>query len=69
MKLQLTGTSNSAVALTSSTPTDALKASISDFVDTYNEVLKTLTEQLDPQTGPLRGDAAAQSIAAARCAA
>ncbi|MDB5677874.1 flagellar filament capping protein FliD [Sphingomonas bacterium] len=62
VKLQLTGTSNSAVALTSSTPTDALKSSISDFVDTYNEVLKTLTEQLDPQTGPLRGDAAAQTL-------
>jgi len=62
VKLQLTGTSNTAVALTSSTPTDALKSSIADFVDTYNEVLKTLTEQLDPQTGPLRGDAAAQTL-------
>jgi flagellar hook-associated protein 2 len=62
VKLQLTGTSNSAVALTSSTPTDALKASINDFVDTYNEVLKALNEQLDPVTGPLRGDAAAQTL-------
>ncbi|WP_293986807.1 flagellar filament capping protein FliD [Sphingomonas sp.] len=62
VKLQLTGTSNTAVALTSTTPTDALKSSITDFVDTYNQVLKTLTEQLDPQTGPLRGDAAAQSL-------
>jgi flagellar hook-associated protein 2 len=62
VQLQLTGTSNTAVALTSSTPTAALKSSISDFVDTYNEVLNKLTEQLDPQTGPLRGDAAAQTL-------
>ena len=62
VKLQLAGTSNVAVALTSTTPTDTLKSSIADFVDTYNQVLKTLTEQLDPQTGPLRGDAAAQTL-------
>ena len=62
VKLQLTGVSNTAVALTSTTPTDALKSSITDFVDTYNGVLKTLNDQLNPQTGPLRGDTAAQSL-------
>jgi flagellar hook-associated protein 2 len=62
VKLQLTGTSNTAVSLTSTTPTDALKSAVTDFVDTYNEVLKTLTAQLDPKTGPLKGDTAAQSL-------
>ncbi|MEO5494001.1 MAG: flagellar filament capping protein FliD [Sphingomonas sp.] len=62
VKLQLTGTSTTPVSLTSTTPTDALKGAVTDFVDTYNEMLKTLTAQLDPQTGPLRGDTAAQSL-------
>ncbi|MBN8816426.1 MAG: flagellar filament capping protein FliD [Sphingomonas sp.] len=62
VKLQLTGTSASPVSLTATTPTDALKNAVGDFVDTYNEMLKTLTAQLDPQTGPLRGDAAAQTL-------
>ena len=62
MKLQLTGTSTTPVSLTSTTPNDALKGAVTDFVDTYNEMLKTLTTQLDPQTGPLRGDTAAQSL-------
>ncbi|MES2095231.1 MAG: flagellar filament capping protein FliD [Pseudomonadota bacterium] len=62
VKLQLTGTSASPVSLTSSVPTDALKGAVTDFVDAYNEVLTKLNEQLDPQTGPLKGDAAAQSL-------
>ena len=62
VKLQLTGASASAVALTSTTPTGALKGAVADFVETYNQVLKTLTEQLDPKTGPLKGDAAAQGL-------
>ena len=62
VKLQLTGASTSPVSLTSTTPTDALKGAVTDFVDTYNEMLKTLTAQLDPQTGPLHGDAAAQTL-------
>jgi flagellar hook-associated protein 2 len=62
VKLQLTGTSSTAVSLTSSVPTDALKGAVTDFVDAYNEVLTKLNEQLDPQTGPLKGDAAAQAL-------
>ena len=62
VKLQLTGASTTPVSLTSTTPTDALKGAVTDFVDTYNDMLKTLTAQLDPQTGPLRGDAAAQTL-------
>lgn len=62
VQLQLTGISASTVSLTSSVPTDALKGAVTDFVDAYNEVLKTLNEQIDPQTGPLKGDAAAQTL-------
>lgn len=60
VRLQLAGTGS--VALTSNTPTAALKNAVSDFVDTYNEVLKTLNDQLDPLSGPLKGDTAAQSL-------
>jgi flagellar hook-associated protein 2 len=62
VKLQLVGTSTTPVSLSSTTPADALKGAVTDFVDTYNEMLKTLNEQLDPQTGPLHGDTAAQSL-------
>ena len=62
VKLQLTGVSTVPVSLTSTTPTDALKGAVTDFVDTYNQMLKALNEQIDPKTGPLRGDTAAQSL-------
>ncbi|QDZ08576.1 hypothetical protein FPZ24_14780 [Sphingomonas panacisoli] len=63
VKLQLVGTtSTTPVSLTSTTPTDAMKGAVNDFVDTYNAMLKTLNEQIDPKTGPLRGDPAAQSL-------
>jgi len=62
VKLQLTGTSPVAVGLSVSTPTDALKQAITDFTDSYNEVLKTINEQTDPQTGPLKNDTAARSL-------
>jgi flagellar hook-associated protein 2 len=62
VKLQLTGTNTTPVSLTSTTPSDALKGAVTDFVDTYNQMLKTLNEQLDPKTGPLHGDTAAQSL-------
>jgi len=62
VKLQLTATTTTPVSLTSTTPTTALTGAVTDFVDTYNEMLKTLNEQLDPKTGPLKGDQAAQSL-------
>ena len=62
VQLQLTGTSSVPVALTANTPTDALKQAISDFVESYNEVVKTINTQTDPQTGPLRGDTAARGL-------
>ncbi len=62
VRLELTGTSASPVALTSTTPVDALKGAVTDFAASFNEMLKTLTAQLDAQTGPLHGDAAAQTL-------
>ncbi|WP_066588819.1 flagellar filament capping protein FliD [Sphingomonas pruni] len=62
VKLQLTGTSPVAVSLTASSPTDALKQAITDFVDSYNEVLNTINTQIDPQNGPLKNDTAARAM-------
>lgn len=63
MKLTLTGTSTAPISITTTTPTDGLRQAITDFVDSYNEVMKTINEQIDPKTGPLKGDTAAQSLA------
>jgi len=62
VKLQLTGTSSSPVSLTGSNPTDALKEAVTNFVDTYNEVMKLVAEQTDPINGALRADPAARSL-------
>ncbi|KQN03479.1 MULTISPECIES: flagellar filament capping protein FliD [Sphingomonas] len=60
--LQLNSVSTVPVSLTSTPPTDALTQAINDVVTTYNEVLKTITEQTDPITGNLRADPAAKSL-------
>ena len=60
--LQLNGISTVPVSLTSTPPTDALTQAVNDVVTTYNEVLKTITEQTDPITGTLRADPAAKSL-------
>ncbi|MES3082605.1 flagellar filament capping protein FliD [Sphingomonas faeni] len=60
--LQLNGISTVPVSLTSTPPTDALTQAVNDVVTTYNEVLKTITEQTDPITGNLRADPAAKSL-------
>jgi flagellar hook-associated protein 2 len=60
--LQLNGVSTIPVSLTSTPPTDALTQAVNDVVTTYNEVLKTITEQTDPITGNLRADPAAKSL-------
>ncbi|HEX8300373.1 flagellar filament capping protein FliD [Sphingomonas sp.] len=43
-------------------PTEAVKQTVTNFVDTYNEVYKMLKAAVDPSTGPLRGDAAAKDL-------
>ena len=60
--LQLNGISTVPVSLTSTPPIDALTQAVNDVVTTYNEVLKTITEQTDPITGNLRADPAAKSL-------
>ncbi len=62
VKLQLTGISTGAVQLTSTTPTAALSQAVSNFVDTYNQVLSTVNGLTDPKTGALRADPAAQAL-------
>jgi flagellar hook-associated protein 2 len=63
VKLQLAGAvPGTAVRLGATTPTDALSQAVNDFVTTYNEVLKVVTEQTDPATGVLRADPAARSL-------
>ena len=62
VKLQLAGTSTTAVQLTSSTPTSALSQAVSNFVDTYNQVLSTVNGLTDSQTGALKADPAAQAL-------
>ncbi len=62
VKLQLTGTSTSAVQLTSTSPTAALSQAVSNFVDTYNQVLSTVNGLTDPKTGALKSDPAAQAL-------
>ncbi len=62
VKLQLTGTSSIAVALSATTPTTALSQAVNDVVDTYNQVLAIITAQTDPKTGTLRSDSGAQTL-------
>ena len=64
VKLQLAGVSTVPVALTSTTPTDALSSAVTDFVDAYNEVLTNLTTQTDPVNGVLKSDTAAAALLA-----
>lgn len=62
VQLQLNGVSSVPVSLTTSTPTDGLRQAITDFVDSYNEVVGALQTALDPQNGPLKSDTAAQGV-------
>lgn len=62
VKLDLVGTSPTAVTLSSSPPTTALTNAIEDVVFTYNKVMEELKKQTDPITGELRGDSGAQNL-------
>lgn len=50
------------VAIGSATPTSAISQAVSNFVDTYNQVLKAVTDATDPINGPLRTDPAAKDL-------
>ena len=62
VKLTLTATSTVPVTLGASRPTDALTQAVADVVETYNQMLSIVEAQVDPITGPLRSDPAAQSL-------
>ncbi|WP_298668613.1 flagellar filament capping protein FliD [uncultured Sphingomonas sp.] len=62
LQINLTGTSTVPVTLSSSTPTTALTNAVNDLVDTYNQVFAALKAQVDPITGDLRADTAAQAL-------
>lgn len=62
VKLELLKTTAAPVALTSAKPTAELTAAITDFVDTYNEMLTLLKEQNDPFSGALRTDTAVAGL-------
>ncbi|MBA3879400.1 MAG: flagellar hook protein [Sphingobium sp.] len=53
------------VTLTSTTPTDALKQVVNDYVAAYNNLLANVKAQTNATDGPLRGDAAARSFGTA----
>lgn len=62
VKLDLTGTSTTPVALTSTRPTVALMQGVNDFTETFNQVLATVTGLTDAKTGDLKSDTAAKTL-------
>ncbi|MFT3977205.1 MAG: flagellar filament capping protein FliD [Sphingomonas bacterium] len=62
LQINLAGTSTTPVKLSSTTPTTALSNAVGDFVDTYNQVFAQLKGLIDPITGDLRSDPAANSL-------
>lgn len=52
----------SVVTIGSSRPTAALSQSVSDFVDTYNQMIAEVNADTDVQTGPLAQDDAAKAM-------
>jgi flagellar hook-associated protein 2 len=62
LKLQLTKTSTIPVTIGATRPTAAISQAVSDFVDTYNEVLNIISEQTNAVDGPLRADPAAKQL-------
>mgnify|MGYP003863696769 CR=1 FL=1 len=62
VKLDLKQVTTGAVALSSSSPTAALKQAVTDFVDTYNLTIAQVTEQTNAKTGNLKSDPAARAL-------
>ncbi|NYT41759.1 flagellar filament capping protein FliD [Sphingomonas sp. R-74633] len=50
------------VAIGAAAPTTAISQAVSNFVDTYNQVLKAVTDATNPISGPLRTDPAAKDL-------
>lgn len=50
------------VAIGSKQPTTELNQSVTNFVETFNEIYNMAKAAVDPANGPLRGDSAAQNL-------
>ncbi|MES2754235.1 MAG: flagellar filament capping protein FliD [Pseudomonadota bacterium] len=60
VKLDLVAVGSSTLGV--SAPTSALTQAVNDFVATYNQLTAVLNEQMNPQSGVLRSDPAAQQL-------
>lgn len=60
--MTLSAVTSKPVSLTGSSPTSALSTVISNFVSTFNDNRTALNKAVDPATGDLRSDPAAQSL-------
>lgn len=62
VRLNLSSVSTTPVTIGSTAPTSALSSAVTDFVDTFNQVMATLQAQTDPINGVLKSDSAVTSI-------
>ena len=63
VQLDLVGASvGTVVTLGTSSPTANISQSVSDFVDTYNQLLAVVKQETDPSTGALSADPVAKSL-------
>jgi len=63
VQLDLTGAApGTVVTLGNSSPSAAITQSVSDFVDTYNQLLNVIRQETDAKTGTLAADPAAKSL-------
>ena len=60
VKLELAGAGST--TLGTAAPTTALTQAVSDFVETYNQLLSVVKTQTDPATGPLKADTATLAL-------
>jgi flagellar hook-associated protein 2 len=63
VQLDLVGASvGTTVTIGTSSPTANISQSVSDFVDTYNQLLTVVKQETDPSTGALSADPVAKSL-------
>lgn len=62
VKLNLVSTSSTAVTLSASPANTAISQSISDFVESYNQLFGMVREETNVNTGSLRNDSSASAI-------
>jgi flagellar hook-associated protein 2 len=62
VKLTLVSASDTPVTIGATPPTSAISQAVSDFVETFNQMRATLTEQTNATSGVLKSDSAATAI-------